>query len=69
MTSFRDAFAMPWLHHFNGGSLQTNIGQALNIVNFPLTILMVQQGKVVASGLAIRGKNIDKVLTSIYSDN
>ena len=67
MQAFRTEFSMPWLHHYNGGSLQTDIGKALNVVNFPITILVDENGKVIANGLAIRGKNIDKVLSTFFT--
>jgi len=57
------ATPMPWKHAFVEGGFQNPISDAYGVKGIPKPLLIGPDGKIVANGGDLRGKNLEKTLT------
>jgi thiol-disulfide isomerase/thioredoxin len=56
------ATPMPWKHAFIEGGFQNSVSDAYGVKGIPKPLLIGPDGKIVASGAQLRGKNLEKTL-------
>ena len=57
------ATPMPWKHAFIEGGFQNPVSEAYGVKGIPKPLLIGPDGKIVANGGDLRGKNLEKTLT------
>lgn len=61
--SFRkERFPMPWLHTFIEGGFENELSTRFEVTSIPRPILIDPKGKIVATGLQLRGANLRKTI-------
>jgi thiol-disulfide isomerase/thioredoxin len=62
------ATPMPWRHTFIEGGFQNPVSEAYGVKGIPKPLLIGPDGKIVASGAQLRGRNLEKTLTQFLGN-
>lgn len=65
----KERYNMPWYHGFVEGGFDSQIAQTFEITGIPKPILLDPNGKIVATGVQLRGPNLRKTLEKLLSDS
>ncbi len=57
---------MPWLHSFVKGGLSSKLAKEFEVLGIPKPVLVNEEGKIIATGVDLRGKNLDKTLSKVF---
>lgn len=58
----KEKWPMPWMHSFLKGGFRNPISKKFEVSGIPKPILVDPNGKIIATGMALRGENLEKTL-------
>lgn len=61
----KERFPMPWLHTFIDGGFENDLSTRFEITSIPRPILIDPKGKIIATGLQLRGTNLRKTISKL----
>ena len=64
----RERWQMPWLHAFIESGFNAPISRVFEVTGIPKPILVDPNGKIIALGADLRGRNLERTLSNVLSD-